>query len=450
MEQETSGEQGDLNNSHLRHKYYTRLDDQTKYWIDEDARYFLHQALSTPVMNVLTRTEGPFIYDLNEKEYIDLHGNGVHNAGFSNPKIIEAVIKQLQQSLTFTPRRYTNIPAVKLAKKLIEITPDELDRVLFCPGGSQAIEMAAMLAKQVTGKWKTISFWNSYHGTGYQSASLGGEEHFSTGNGPMVPGAFHVEFPNYYRNPWGWDDQDAVDEEYLRQIKIILKRNPDMAAIIGEPISATPVIPSGNYWKEVQNLCRQYDMLLIFDEIIEGFGRTGKMFACEHFVTPDVLVLGKSLGGGLLPFAGIVTKDKYNTLSHRSIGHFTHEKNPLCAAAGLAAIEYIEERNLVRNAEQLGQYLLDKLLELKDIFPIIGHVAGRGLHMGIDLVKDRRTKEKAITQAEAIMYYCMEEGVAFKIIEGNVITIRPSLTITKDHCDNIITVLKKAMNKITA
>ena len=449
MEHQSSGEQGDLNNTHLRQKYYTQLDDQTKHWIDEDARYFLHQALSTPVMNVLTRTEGPFIYDLNEKEYIDLHGNGVHNAGFSNPKIIEAVIKQLQQSLTFTPRRYTNIPAVKLAKKLIEITPDELDRVLFCPGGSQAIEMAAMLAKQVTGKWKTISFWNSYHGTGYQSASLGGEEHFSTGNGPMVPGAFHVEFPNYYRNPWGWDNQDAIDEEYLRQIKIILKRNPDMAAIIGEPISATPVIPSGNYWKEVQNLCRQYDMLLIFDEIIEGFGRTGKMFACEHFVTPDVLVLGKSLGGGLLPFAGIVTKDKYNTLSHRSIGHFTHEKNPLCAAAGLAAIEYIEERNLARNAEQLGQYLLDKLLELKDIFPIIGHVAGRGLHIGIDLVKDRRTKEKAIKQAEAIMYYCMEEGVAFKIIEENVITIRPSLTITKDHCDSIILVLKKALNKIT-
>ena len=190
MEQETSGEQGDLNNSHLRQKYYTRLDDQTKHWIDEDARYFLHQALSTPVMNVLARTEGPFIYDLNEKEYIDLHGNGVHNAGFSNPKIIEEVIKQLQQSLTFTPRRYTNIPAVKLAKKLIEITPDELDRVLFCPGGSQAIEMAAMLAKQVTGKWKTISFWTSYHGTGYQSASLGGEEHFSTGNGPMVPVLF--------------------------------------------------------------------------------------------------------------------------------------------------------------------------------------------------------------------------------------------------------------------
>ncbi|MGK2864274.1 MAG: (R)-1-hydroxy-2-aminoethylphosphonate ammonia-lyase [Chitinophagaceae bacterium] len=449
MEKNTSGEQGDLNNSTLRQEYYSRLDNQTKHWINEDANYFLHQALSTPVMNVLSRTEGPFIYDLNGKEYLDLHGNGVHNAGFSNPKIIEAVIKQLQDSLAFTPRRYTNLPAIDLAKKLIEITPDGLDRVLFCPGGSQAIEMATMLAKQVTGKWKTISFWDSYHGTGYQSASLGGEEHFSTGNGPMVPGAFHVEFPNYYRNPWGWNNQDQIDEEYLRQIKNILKRNPDVAAIIGEPISATPVIPSVNFWQEIQHICRQYDMLLIFDEVIEGFGRTGKMFASEHFVTPDVLVLGKSLGGGLLPFAGIVTHDKYNTLAHRSIGHFTHEKNPLCAAAGLATIEYIEEHKLVKNAELLGEYLLDKLLELKDIFPIIGNVAGKGLHLGIDLVKDRTTKEKAKSEAEAIMYYCMEEGVAFKIIEENVITIRPSLVITKDHCDRIINVLRKSFERFS-
>ena len=170
----------------------------------------------------------------------------------------------------------------------------------------------------------------------------------------MVPGAFHVEFPNYYRNPWGYTDQQAIDQEYLRQIRNILKHNPDIAAIIAEPISATPVVPSPEYWLEIKYLCEQHDIFLIFDEIIEGLGRTGRMFASEHFVTPDVLVLGKSLGGGVVPFAGIVTKDKYNTLKNRSIGHFTHEKNPLCSAAGLAEIEYIEENNLVANAETLA------------------------------------------------------------------------------------------------
>lgn len=445
MSKKISREQGDVNSSVERANYVgTFQDTTTKFWLEEDSRYFLHQALSTPVMNVISRTEGPYFYDLNSRQYLDLHGNGVHNAGFSNPEVVAAVKKQLDEALAFTPRRFTNIPAVNLAKKLVNTTPAGLDRVLFCPGGSQAIEMAIMLAKQITGRWKTISFWDSYHGTGFQSASVGGEEHFTVGQGPMVPGAFHVEFPNYYRNPWGWSDQDAIDEEYLRQIRNILRINPDVAAILGEPISATPVIPSRHYWQEVKSLCDEHGIFLLFDEIIEGFGRTGKWFACEHFVTPDVLVLGKSLGGGVVPFAGIVTHEKYNVLGHRSIGHYTHEKNPLCAAAGLAEMEYIEKNKLVENAAKLGAVLKDRLLELQDIYPLIGHVDGVGFHLGIDLVKDRKTKERAVEEAEKILFYCMQRGLAFKVIEGNVITMRPSLVIGMEHIDFIVDTLKDA------
>ncbi len=450
MKTTVSQEQGDNNATANRKNYYANLDMETKHWIKEDAKFFLHQALSTPVMNVLSKTSAAYIEDLNGKKYLDLHGNGVHNAGFNNPKVVAAVKAQMDASLSFTPRRYTNLPAIKLAKKLVEITPKGLDRVLFCPGGSQAIEMAVMLAKQVTGKWKTISYWDSYHGTGFQASSIGGEEHFTVGQGPMVPGAFHVEFPNYYRNPWGYSDQEAINDEYLRQIKNILRRNPDVAAIIAEPISATPVIPTHGYWQQVQQLCEQYNIMLIFDEIIEGFGRTGKMFASEHFVCPDVLVLGKSLGGGLVPFAGMVTKEKYNVLQHRSIGHFTHEKNPLCCAAGLAEIEFIEENHLVKNAEELGNYLMDRLLELQDTYPIIGNIAGKGFHIGIDLVTNRSTKERAVDAAEKIMYHCLEQGVAFKIIEGNIITLRPSLVLSKDDCNLIISTLKSAFEVIRA
>ncbi len=448
MQRTVSTEQRDVNTSALRQEFHNGLDAETKRWIAEDADVFIHQALSTPVMNVLSRTEGAYIYDLNGKKYLDLHGNGVHNAGFSNPAVIEAVTKQLQEKLAFTPRRYTNKPAVRLARKLIEKTPAGLDRVLFCPGGSEAIEMALSLAKQVTGKWKTLSFWDSYHGNGFQSASAGGEEHFTTGLGPMVPGAFHAEFPNYYRNPWGMTDEEAIDEQYLRQLRVILQRHPDMAAVLGEPISATPVVPSKRYWEEVRVLCDRHDMLLIFDEIIEGFGRTGKWFACEHFVTPDVLVLGKTLGGGLLPFAGIVAAEKLNVVAHRSVGHFTHEKNPLCAAAGLAVIGDIEAQGFVENSAALGEYLINGLLELKEQFPLIGHVAGKGLHAGIDLVRDPVTKERATREAEQIMYDCMEQGVALKVIEGNVLTMRPALCITKNECDWIIDALKNALGRI--
>lgn len=336
-------EQGDVNSTDNRRYYWkNNLHGKARDIFERDKQFFLHQNLSTPVMNVLARAEGIYLEDMDGKKYMDMHGNGVHNAGFNNPEVLQAVRKQLDNHMTFCPRRYTNEAAVDLAEKLADITPATLCRSLFCPGGSEAIEMAIALAKQITGHFRTISFWDSFHGAGVAAASVGGEALFKRGMGPMLPGACRVEFPNYYRNPWGFDSQEAVDLECVRQIKLVLDREPGVAAIIGEPVSATPIIPSTSYWQEVRNLCDQYGALLIFDEIIEGFGRTGKMFGCEHFVTPDILVLGKSMGGGLLPFAGIVTREEFNCLPHLSIGHYTHEKNGLCSAAALADISCIE------------------------------------------------------------------------------------------------------------
>jgi 4-aminobutyrate aminotransferase len=442
-------EQGDVNTTPNRREYWKRnLKGESKRWFDEDLKYFLHQSLSTPVLNVLSRAEGAYIEDLTGKKYIDMHGNGVHNAGFNNPAVIQAVKKQLDENMTFCPRRYTNIPAIELAKKLALITPGDLCRSLFCPGGSEAIEMALMLAKQVTGRFKTISFWDSFHGAGLGAASVGGEEHFSGGFGPMVPGTFHVEFPNYYRNPWGFTSEADVDAECLRQMELVLKREPEMAAIIGEPISATPAVPSRQYWQGVKELCEQYGALLIFDEIIEGFGRTGKLFACEHFVTPDVLVLGKSIGGGLLPFAGIVTHEKFNICQHRSVGHYTHEKNALCSAAALAEIDYILAHQLHEHSAQLGAYTLKRLTDLKEKHPMIGHVAGLGLHIGIDLVSDPKTRERAVDEAEIIMFKCLEKGLSAKTIEGNVLTLRPALVITQDQMDRAIDIIDETVGEV--
>jgi len=422
-------EQGDVNTTRSRLKYWKRnLKGESKRRFDEDQKYFLHQSLSTPVLNVLSRAQGAYIEDLDGKNYIDMHGNGVHNAGFNNPAVIKAVKKQLDEEMTFCPRRFTNIPAIELAKKLAETSPGGLCRSLFCPGGSEAVEMALMLAKQVTGRFKTISFWDSFHGAGLGAASVGGEEHFSGGLGPMVPGAFHVEFPNYYRNPWGFTSEADVDAECLRQIELVLKREPEMAAIIGEPISATPVVPSRRYWQGVKDLCEQYGALLIFDEIIEGFGRTGRLFACEHFVIPDILVLGKSLGGGLLPFAGILT----------------HEKNALCSAAALAEIDYIIEHKLHEQAAELGDYTLKRLTDLKAKHPLMGHVAGLGLHIGIDFVSDPKTRERAVDEAEIIMFKCLEKGLSAKTIEGNIgasFNVNPGLEVVTivDPEDRLLT-----------
>jgi len=444
-----ASEQGDVNTSQNRQKYWeSNLSETAKNICERDNKFFLHQNLSTPVMNVLSKAYGIYIEDIDGKKYIDMHGNGVHNAGFNNPDIIKAVKNQLDTQMSFCPRRYTNSTAVDLARKLAEITPGDLYKSLFCPGGSEAIEMAITLAKQVTGHFKTISFWDSFHGAGFAAASVGGEELFKGGMGPMMPGAMHVEFPNYYRNPWNFSSREEVDNEYLRQIKTLLNREPGVAAIIGEPISATPVVPSKNYWEGVKDLCEKYGALIIFDEIIEGFGRTGKMFASEHFITPDILVLGKSMGGGLLPFAGIVTRQHYDELAHRSIGHYTHEKNGLCSAAALAEIEYIQKHNLVGNAAMVGAHAISRLNELKEKHPLIGNVAGIGLHIGIDLVKDPETKERAVEEADSIMYKAMERGLAFKTIEGNVITLRPALTITIAEMDQALNIIEEAIEEV--
>ncbi|NIS63155.1 MAG: aspartate aminotransferase family protein [Proteobacteria bacterium] len=442
-------EQGDINTTPNRRKYWERnLSGPARAWFYEDTKYFLHQSLSTPVLNVISKAYDIYIEDVNGKRFIDMHGNGVHNAGFNNPEVIQAVKKQIDEELTFCPRRYTNIPAIRLAKKLAEVTPGDLCKSLFCPGGSEAVEMALMLAKLVTRRFRTISFWDSFHGAGFGAASIGGEEHFRGGLGPLVPGAFHVEFPNYYRNPWGFTKEEDVDAECLRQIELVLQREPEMAAIIGEPISATPMVPTRQYWEGVKDLCEKYGALLIFDEIIEGLGRTGKMFASEHYVMPDVLVLGKSLGGGILPFAGIVTKEQYDVCQDRSVGHFTHEKNALCAAAALAEIEYIERNRVYEHAAELGKYTIRRLNEMKERHSLIGNVTGIGLHIGIDLVKDRKTKERAVDEAEMIMFKCLEKGLSFKTIEGNVVTLRPALVITKEEMDNALDILDEAIGEV--
>ena len=257
-------EQGDINSTANRRKYWhNNLSAKAKDIFDRDKKFFLHQNLSTPVMQVLARAYGIYVEDVDGKKYIDMHGNGVHNAGFNNPRILAAMQRQMNAQMTFCPRRYTNEPTVNLAEKLAQISPGELTKSLFCPGGSEAIEMAVALAKQVTGNFKTISYWGSFHGATITAASVGGEALFKRGLGPLLPGACHVDFPNYYRNPWGFTSQEQVDRECLRQIQRVLECEPGIAALIAEPISASPVIPSNYYWQGVQALCRQYGVLII-------------------------------------------------------------------------------------------------------------------------------------------------------------------------------------------
>ncbi len=442
--------EGDLNTSRQRDAWIaSHLDIETKHLLDEDARYFLHQSLSTPCLNVLKNCSGAIIQDWQGHELLDFHGNNVHQVGFSHPKILEAITRQLKE-LSFCTRRYTNIPAIELARKLTQLAPGNLKRVLFAPGGTSAIGMAIKLARAATGRFKMISMWDSFHGASLDAISVGGEAIFRRDMGPLLPGCEHVPPPDNHHCPFKCGA--ACNLLCADYIEYVLQKEGDVAAVIAETVRSTPFIPPKDYWKKVRAACDRHGALLILDEIPNCLGRTGRMFTCEHFdVVPDILVIGKGLGGGVFPLAALLAReDLNNVMRDRALGHYTHEKNPVACAAGLAALEVIESENLLTHAESLGMYALEQMRGWMDRHSLIGEVRGLGLLMGVELVRDRRTMERASEEAEWIMYRALSLGLNFKLTMGNILTLTPALTITRNEMDRALAILDRCLTEARA
>jgi 4-aminobutyrate aminotransferase len=229
-------------------------------------------------------------------------------------------------------------------------------------------------------------------------------------------------------------------------IRYVLEKEQDVAAVIAEPVRAVPYLPPPGFWTEVRRACDEFGALLIFDEIPSGLGKTGRMFVCEHFdVVPDILVLGKALGGGVLPVAALLTRAEYDVLGEHALGHYTHEKNPVLARAALTTLEIILDERLVENAARVGAYALARLQELQAREALIGDVRGLGLLLGIELVRDRATKEPAIDEADAVLYRCLERGLSFKTTLGNVLTLSPPLTVTEADIDQALAIVEAAL-----
>jgi 4-aminobutyrate aminotransferase len=441
--------EGDINISPQRTKWQDKhLDAQTRTLLKEDERYFLKQSLSTPCLNVMQACDGIYIEDLQGRRYMDFHGNNVHQVGFANPEVITAVKDQLD-NLSFCTRRYTNRVAVNLAKKLTQIAPGNLNKVLFCPGGAEAMGIAIKLARIATGRHKTISMWDSFHGATLDTISIGGEAIFRKDMGPLLPGTEHVPPPDEYHCVFGCWKRGGCDLTCAKYIEYILEKEGDIAAVISEPIRSTPYIPTPEYWQAVRQACDKYGALLIFDEIPHALGRTGKMFTFENFdIVPDMVVIGKGLGGGVFPLAALIAREGLDVAGDRALGHYTHEKNPVGCAAALATIEHIEKHHLVEHASELGRHALARMTEMMGRHPLIGDVRGIGLFLGIELVKDRSTRERATDEAEAVMYAGLSKGLSFKLTMGNIITLTPALIITKDEMDKALDIIEECIAEV--
>ena len=446
--------ESDTNTTSRRTAWQSKaLDARARAVIDRDARRFLHQSVSTPCLNAIAKAEGIWIEDTAGRRYMDFHGNNVHHIGYGHPRLKQAIAAQMD-ALPFAPRRYACEPAIALADKLAEMAPGNLSKVLFTTGGSDAVEVAIKLARTATGRHKTLSFWDSFHGAGFGASALSGEALFRSGPAaPLVAGASHVAPFACYRCPYG-HGVDAHGQPFLdicqtacaRMVDYVLSRETDVAAVIAEPARAVPYLPPPGFWKLVREACNRHGALLIFDEIPTGLGKTGRMFACAHDdVTPDILVLGKALGGGILPIAAVIADAKLDVGGEWAFGHYTHEKNPVTARAALTTIEIIEDEGLVENAATVGALALARLNDMKQRIPAIGDVRGRGFLIGIDLVADRDSKVPADDLAEAVMYAALDAGLSFKTAMGNVLTLTPPLTVTAAEMGRALDIIEAAI-----
>jgi len=438
--------EGDVNLSRRRKKWQQEhLGHETRALLAEDERHFLKQSLSTPCLNAMAACDGIYIEDLQGRRYMDFHGNNVHQVGFANPEVIAAVKEQLDE-LSFCTRRYTNRVAVKLAARLANLAPGDLNKILLCPGGTGAVGMALKLSRVATGRHKTISMWDAFHGASLDAISIGGEAVFRKDMGPLLPGTEHAPPPDEYRCVFGCADRGGCDLTCARYVAYMLEKEGDVAAVIAEPIRSTPYIPRPGYWRLIREACDRHGTLLIFDEIPHALGRTGSMFTFENFgVQPDMVVIGKGLGGGIFPLAALIAREGLDVAADRALGHYTHEKSPVACAAALAAIDYIEEHRLADHARELGRYALERLRAMQRRHALIGDVRGIGLFLGVELVKDPATRERACDEAEAVMYAALSRGLSFKLTMGNIITLTPALTITRAQMDEALNILDAAI-----
>lgn len=311
------------------------------------------QVGSTPSLGALRTAKGIWLEDTQGNRFIDLHGNSCHHIGHSHPRLVSA-IKQQIDGLGFSPRRFTNESSVLLGEKLTRRFWDGDSRLLLATGGSDAIEIALRLSRATTRRSGIIAINGSYHGHGFASLALSSAV-LDQRLGSQLPDIHHV-------TPY-WDQEAGGADRMLADIERVFATAPaTVACFIAEPMRSNCITAPSYLWPEVSRLCKRAGAKLIFDEIPSGLGKTGRFFAHEHYdVRPDVVVLGKALGGGILPIAAVIAHKHMAVAPELTLGHYTHEKNPVTSRAALTTIEIIEDERLIEQAEQLGQYTANYL-----------------------------------------------------------------------------------------
>lgn len=402
---------------------------------------------------VMARGEGAIVEDVDGNVYLDCSaGIAVAATGHSHPEVVKAIVEQSQRYLHVSTDYYHE-PQVALGEAIGEIAPIEgRTRTFFSNSGSEAVEAAVKLARYHTKRFNVIAFLGSFHGRTLGSLSLTASKTVQRrGFGPMAPGVFHAPYANPYRCPVGSVSENCTREclAYIeKQILVHLVAPDEVAAIIVEPIQGEGgyVVPAPEFIKGLAAIAKTHGMLLIADEVQSGMGRTGKMFAIEHYgVRPDILVVAKGIASGL-PMGVTIANDAvmdWPVGAHSN----TFGGNPVACAAALATIRLVRE-SLMANAAEVGEFLLNELKKLADRHPMVGDVRGKGLMIGLELVRDRQTKERATTERDALVQAAFRRGLLILTAGQNTVRLSPPLVFTKDQAQIAVRLLDQALSDV--
>jgi taurine--2-oxoglutarate transaminase len=440
--------------------------------LKEDASTYLVQRWEPSVRYkplVMVKGEGVNMWDASGKKYLDFISQlyNVH-IGMGNKVPIEAAKKQLDSLAYASPSYYTE-PQVKLAKKLAEITPGDLCQTFFGNSGTEANEVAIKLAQLYREAPKIISFWDAYHGSTYAMVSVGGSARNRQAKGLSIYEEFkHIASPYCYRCPYKktYPECGLFCAEFLKYT-IEKEGENTVAAFMAEPICswAGQVVPPDGYWKRIREICDEKNILMIFDEVMTAFARTGKMFACEHWdIVPDVETYAKGITCGYVPLgACVINKKMADHFDEKGFPHsYTYSGHAVSCATALAVIGLYEKEKLADRAAKMGAYMMDELRGMMDRVPIIGDIRGLGLFMGVELVKDRDSKESLIPkelpadekkdpEKNPMQYFTgrvKENGLVLGTSwNTSILRMMPALIITKEQIDEGLGILEQTLNE---
>jgi 4-aminobutyrate aminotransferase len=421
--------------------------------IDRDART-VSPSYTRPYPLVMARGEGAVVEDVDGNCFLDCAaGIAVASTGHAHPEVVRAIVEQAQKFLHMSGTDFYYEPQVRLAEEMAAIVPVAGPaRSFFANSGTEAVEAAIKLARYYTRRQNVVAFLGSFHGRTLGALALTASKTVHRrGFGPFMPGVYHAPYAECYRCPLRLDPGSCEAEclDFLEdQLFVHLVAPDEVAAIVVEPIQGEGgyVVPPQQFLDRLRAITRRYDILLVADEVQSGMGRTGRMFACEHYgLVPDIVTVAKGIASGM-PL-GIMSAPRdimaWPPGSHAS----TFGGNPVSAAAAIATIRLLREA-LVRNAAEVGAYLMDGLRRLQERHPLVGDVRGKGLMIGIELVRDRTTKERAIEERDALVQAMFRRGVLVLGAGKNAIRLSPPLVFTKPQADTVLALLDEALTEV--